>query len=229
MQSDGLGGTLVELACFASGTRIATPTGERHVEDLTVGDLVSTVGGAQRPVVWVGRRRVDIDRHPSPEAVRPVRIAAHAFGPNKPARDLLLSPDHAILIEDVLIPIKYLIDGVSVAQLPLPSMTYHHIELQTHDIVLAGGLPTETFLATGNRTAFANGQGPAQLHPIFGHESMEDADRCLTWDALAYAPLRVVGPEVDRARAALLANRLNESVPPSLTPYPGFVGAVLSA
>jgi hypothetical protein len=203
VQSDGRGGTVVELACFASGTPIATPTGERCVEDLSVGDLVTTIDGVPRPIVWVGRRRVDIARHPSPEAVRPVRITRHAFGQNKPMCDLYLSPDHAIMFEGVLIPIKYLVNGTNVSQIDASSVTYHHIELQEHDIILAAGLSTETFLSTSSRSMFENRSGPAQLHPDFGRSDECRLDASLVRDALACAPLFVVGPQVEHAHSLL--------------------------
>ena len=73
--------------CFCEGTRIRTQAGDVPVEALAVGDLVATASGALRPVVWLGRRTVDCRRHPRPHEVRPIRIAADAFGPSRPARD----------------------------------------------------------------------------------------------------------------------------------------------
>ena len=211
VQSDGLGGTVVDLACFASGTPIATPTGERRVEDLSVGDLVTTIDGVPRPIVWVGRRRVDIARHPSPEAVRPVWISRHAFGRNKPMCDLYLSPDHAILFEGVLIPIKYLINETNVSQANASSVVYHHIELQAHDIILASGLPAETFLSTSDRSMFETNSGPVHLHPDFARPDEGWLDASLVRDALACAPLVVTGPQVDRANNLLARTVAQES------------------
>jgi hypothetical protein len=191
-------GTLLTIACFAAGTRIATPGGLVAVEALRVGDLVTTETGAALPIVWCGYRRVDCRRHPSPAAVQPVRIAAHAFGPGRPARPLLLSPDHAIFAEGVLIPVKHLIDGRAIRQLIVPRVTYHHIELPRHAVVLAEGLATESYLDTGDRLAFA---GDATcLHPAWGSEARDAALIC---EAIGYAPLRVTGPEVERVRTLL--------------------------
>ena len=122
-------GTLVTLACFAAGTLIATPAGDVAVEALRPGDVVSTVTGEALPVRWLGHRHVDCRRHPQPEAVRPVLIGADAFGRGMPSRPLVLSPDHAIFAEGVLIPIKHLINGSSIRQLEVASITYFHIEL----------------------------------------------------------------------------------------------------
>ncbi len=93
------------VACFAAGTRICTPDGERLVETLRAGDAVATVAGGFRRVVWVGHRDVNCLRHPRPAEVQPMRICAHAFGRDTPHADLLLSPDHAVLVGGVLIPV----------------------------------------------------------------------------------------------------------------------------
>ncbi len=137
-------------ACYRAGTRIATAYGETPVEALRAGDLVRTHAGALRPVAWVGWRRVDCRRHPRPELVWPIRIAAGAFGARLPARDLFVSPDHAIFIaaDGVLIPARYLVNGATITAMPVAWVEYHHVELATHDILLAEGLPAESYLDT---------------------------------------------------------------------------------
>jgi hypothetical protein len=172
------------------------------VEALRAGDMVATATGMALPVVWCGHRQVDCRRHPSPAAVRPVRIAAHAFGPGRPARPLRLSPDHAIFAEGVLIPVKHLIDGHTIRQIDVPRVTYHHIELPRHAVVLAEGLPTESYLDTGDRLAFA-GDATA-LHPAWGSEARDVA-------------LRVTGPEVERVRAQL-RSRAEPAIRPARMP-----------
>lgn len=93
--------------CFVAGTRIATERGEVAVEDLRVGDLVRVLLESDaESVVWTGRRMVDCARQPEPHKVRPVRVSAHAFGEGRPCRDLWLSPDHALYVDGVLIPVK---------------------------------------------------------------------------------------------------------------------------
>ncbi|MCB8874534.1 Hint domain-containing protein [Acidisoma silvae] len=201
--ADGIMG-IKAIACFAEGTRIRTPAGDRAVETMAAGDSVTVVGGRQETVRWIGHRSLDCSRHPDPASVLPVRILAHAFGPQQPARDLLLSPDHALFMEGVLIPVKYLINGDSVAQLNQPRVTYYHIELATHDVIFAEGLPTETYLETGQRAAFVNGGGVIEAHPRF---SPPELDAQLRWAALGYAPLVIAGPQVERLRARLAANQ----------------------
>lgn len=191
---------VIRVRCFHSGTRIATATGEALIEDLRCGDRIRTIDGQEEPILWIGQRTVDCTRHPRPEQVWPVRIAADAFGAGLPARDLFLSPDHAVFAEGVLVPVKHLINGVSIAQLPVDTVSYFHIELDRHAVLLAEALPAETYLDTGDRNAFGNGDGPTLLHPAWGGEAR---DVTLVMDALGYAPLHVEGPVVSRLRAQL--------------------------
>ncbi len=163
-----------------------------------MGDLVQTASGGVRPIVWIGDRLLECRRHPRPDAVLPIRIAAGAFAPGIPSRDLLLSPDHAVFAAGCLVPVKYLVNGHSVAQTRRRRVHYFHIELDRHDIVLADGLAAESFLDTGNRAMFA-GQGVLALHPDFTAQA---------WEAQGCAPLVVTGPVVDRLRAGLARARV---------------------
>jgi collagen type I/II/III/V/XI/XXIV/XXVII alpha len=192
--------TLTAIPCFASGTRIATPTGERLVEDLQEGDTVLTLLGEILPVVWAGRRTVDCDAHPEPERVWPILIQAHAFAQGAPHRDLLLSPDHAILAQSVLIPAKQLVNGTTIRQVERPMITYHHIELSRHAVILSEGLPTESFLDTGADAAMLLGGNGQPCQPVSG---LAGPEAQLIRDALACAPMRIVGPEVERVRGRL--------------------------
>jgi len=198
------------VACFAAGTRIVTPSGAVAVERLREGDLVMTESGLHQPIKWIGRRTLDCRRHPKPETVRPIRIAPHAFGEGRPMRPLLLSPDHAVFVDDVLVPIKLLINGTTIRQAAAKTVTYYHIELPQHDVVLAEGLTVESYLECGNRESYENGGGVMRLYPDFSPDALSVAQR---WDALGYAPLLVergalVGIKRGLAvQAAILENR----------------------
>jgi collagen type I/II/III/V/XI/XXIV/XXVII alpha len=185
----------IQVTCFAAGTRIATPRGDVAVESLCIGEPVLTVvGGRPQPIAWIGRRRIDCRRHYRPASVWPVRIRQAAFGPGLPARDLFVSPDHALFIDGVLIPAKYLLNGTSVAQVPLDTVTYYHIELPRHDVVLAEGLPAESYLDTDDRATFDNGGHVTRLHPDLSS---------LLWEAKGCAPLVITGPALAAAHARL--------------------------
>jgi hypothetical protein len=196
---DAGGGTAItSIPCFRAGSRIATERGLVVVEDLRVGDVVQTISGRAQPIRWIGHRRVDCRRHPTPASVWPIRIAAGAFAPRRPVRNLWLSPDHAVFAEGVLIPVRLLINGNSIAQRPVETVTYFHLELPRHDVILAEGLTVESYLDTGDRHAFANGGSAMQLHPTFGPMPGYST---LHWEAAGYAPLVVTGPELARVRA----------------------------
>lgn len=145
--------------CFLAGSRVLTPEDERAVERLRVGERVLTAEGRAAPIVWIGERRIDCRFHPAPEKVWPVRIRAGAFAAGEPRRDLLLSPDHAVFVAGVLIPVKHLVNGASIVQEEVASARYVHIELDRHDILLAERLAVESYLDTGNRALFAHGAG----------------------------------------------------------------------
>ncbi|MGE0222624.1 MAG: Hint domain-containing protein [Acetobacteraceae bacterium] len=189
--------TNLAVPCFAAGTRIATETRDAVVETLRPGDKVRVFPcGALREIVWIGHRHVDCRRHPNPRAVQPVQIEAGTFGPGLPARDLLLSPDHALYFEGVLIPVRCLVNGDTVAPMDVDTVTYYHVELTGHDILLTEGLPAESYLDTGDRDSFVNGPDAMHLFPAFG----DGANAALVRDALACAPLVITGPQVDAAR-----------------------------
>jgi hypothetical protein len=183
--TDSDGDTVITVACFAVGTRILTAAGEVPVENLRVGDQVVTLHGHRffAPIVWLGHRHIDCQRHPRPHDVWPIRITAGAIADGVPHRDLWLSPEHAVLFRDevagMLVPIRHLLNGTSIAQVPVASITYSHLELARHDAIVAEGLPAETYLDTGNRADFADAGPVVTMHPT-------SADT--VWRAKACAP-----------------------------------------
>ena len=187
------------VACFCHGTMILTACGEVPVEELAIGDAVVTAGGAVAPVRWIGRRQVDLTAAANYAAVQPVHVVAHAFGRDRPHRDLWLSPDHAVFVEGVLIPIKHLLNGRTIVQEPRAEVIYWHVELERHDVILAEGLPCESYLDTSNRTGFINGGAVVQMHPNFAPGEGSEA----LWEAAGCAPLRIAGAAVDRVAARL--------------------------
>jgi hypothetical protein len=181
-------------ACFVHGTKLRAADDEIQVNEFTVGDMVETHFGNRAEVKWIGYRHVDCARHPDPRRVWPVQVHAGAFGKDLPHRDLWLSPDHAVYVDDVLIPIKHLINGMTIEQVPRDDVTYYHIELDRHDILFAEGLPAESYLDTGDRPKFTNG-GVVALHPDFSAR---------LWEANGCAPLIITGPILAAVRARLL-------------------------
>ena len=149
-------------ACFRAGTRIATTRGEVAVEALAVGDVVVTAAGERRPVRWLGHHGIDCRDHPEPDLVLPVRVCADAFGRGLPASDLWLSPGHAVCVDllgEMLVPIGHLANGATIVQEEVEHVVYWHVELDTHDLLLANGMPAESYIDVGNRAFFCDGGG----------------------------------------------------------------------
>jgi hypothetical protein len=183
------------LTCYCRGTLIRTVTGYAPIEDLRIGDCVLTASGKARPIRWLGSRGVDCTRHPNPALVWPIRIQAGAFGPVQPVRDLWVSPFHSILVEGVLIQAHTLVNDATIAQVPREHVEYWHLELDSHDILLAEGLPGESYLDVGNRTAFINGGAFVEAYPDFRPKHWTET--CV--------PVAKEGAAVQCAKTALLA------------------------
>ena len=157
------------VVCFLRGTRLQTSAGEVAIEDLKIGDGLVTSGGATRPIRWIGR--IVAKRNSSgdwPEDAVPIRVARDAFGAGNPHRDLYLSPAHLVHLDGLLIPIGNLINGRSVASVNVDAdqLEYFHVELETHDVVLAEGAPCETLLTTAEKlAAFDNAE---EYYALYG-------------------------------------------------------------
>ena len=147
------------ITCYLTGTAIATPDGAKRVEDLQPGDTLLTACGGTTTVEWLGIQPVDT-KLATPAKVNPICITAGAIAENVPARDLFVSPDHAVEIDGILYNATALVNGRSiyqVAQMPLEGFTYYHIDTGAHELVLAEGLASETYLDAVGREAFING------------------------------------------------------------------------
>jgi hypothetical protein len=185
-------------------TRLLGMQGEIAVEHVQVGDRLVTVragGPAQRRVIWTGRRHIVVARHADPHSVRPIRICAGALGAGVPERDLLLSPHHALYLDGLLFEAASLVNGRTIfADVSIREITYHHVELDEHDILLAEGCAAESYLDTGTKQDFEG--GVMALHPIFtAAGGKPSVPLILTGEALrvvrlgieATVPLRIQG------------------------------------
>jgi hypothetical protein len=153
------------VVCFLAGTRIATPGGPTPVEALGIGDLVTTAAGDAAPVRWVGRRTV-ASVFVDPLTAFPIRIAAGALGEGSPTRDLFVSPDHALMIGGLLVQAGALVNGTTIVrEAAMPErFTYFHVELADHALILAEGVPAETFVDNVTRRRFDNHAEYVALH-----------------------------------------------------------------
>jgi hypothetical protein len=151
------------LPCLTSGTPVATLAGDIAVEDLRVGHRVLTMDNGYQPIRWIGCRHLeetDLERHPD---LRPIRIRTTALGQGRPERDIMVSPQHRVLVsnavaermfgqKEVLIAAKHLLslDGIEIAE-DITSVTYWHFFFDQHQIVFSNGAATES-LYLGNES-----------------------------------------------------------------------------
>ncbi|NHN85311.1 glycosyltransferase [Acetobacter musti] len=154
------------IACYCPGTLIAVEDGEAAIETLRIGDSVRTASGELRPIRWIGRRSyaaVFVSRN---KKLLPVTIRAGAIADNVPRRDLRVSPLHAMSIDGALIPASSLINGTSIVQDDQPGdVSYIHLELESHDLLLAEGAPSESYVEDGSRWMFQNASEYFELYP----------------------------------------------------------------
>ena len=168
-----------QFACFAAGTMIATCKGLQPVEDLAAGDMLTTGDGDTRPLKIIMRRRLsDADLQAAPN-LRPIRIVAGALGRGLPRRDLLVSPQHRILVSspitqrmfgapEVLVAAKKLTDlpGIFVDE-DVQGVEYFHLVMDQHDIIIAEGAPTESFYCGATAISGLSLPQKAELFALF--------------------------------------------------------------
>lgn len=145
------------VICFAPGTRIATPDGLRAIQDLRQGDLINTRDNGPQPVMWSGHRRMSGARLYAMPHLRPIRFRTGALGIDRPDQDLVVSPQHRMLIKgaaaralfnasEVLVMAEDLLnDSTITIDHSMREVTYVHVMLDAHNIVWANGLETESF------------------------------------------------------------------------------------
>ncbi len=156
--------------CYLRGTRICTPEGERRIEELKIGDPVVTLSGENKPIKWIGRQRFKKSSERWPTDFEPIRISRFALEEGIPHRALYVSPNHAIYIDGVLIPAKYLVNGLNIMQCAPEGadiIEYLQIELFAHDVIYAEGATAETFWLRqqGGREPFDNFAEYYRLYP----------------------------------------------------------------
>jgi hypothetical protein len=215
---DGFGASILlgASACFASGTRIVTPSGDVAVRDLRVGGEVALAHGGTAPVVWLGHRHVDCRRQTRPEESWPVRVRAGAFGEATPRCDVLLLPDHAVFTGGALIPVRRLVNRRRIVRECRDPVTYWHVELPEHAVILAEGLPVESYLDTGDRANFHENGATIRLFPNFFGRPRPDA--ALVWETRGAAPLVLSGEGLEAARRTSARRPVCKSAVVALSP-----------
>jgi hypothetical protein len=145
------------MICFTPGTLIRTEAGLSRIEDLQEGCRIQTKDNGCQEVLWIGQRRISGARLRAMPHLAPVRFACGALGGGGADHDLLVSPDHRVLLRgqralalfnaaEVLVTARDLINDHSVrVARNLPDVTYLHLLLPAHEIIFANGIETESF------------------------------------------------------------------------------------
>ncbi len=169
LTDDGHGGTMVtedNVPCYCRGTMILTDRGEIAVEDLKIGDRLITASGKARPIRWIGTRSYSGQFASGNKQILPVQIKQGALGDNLPRRDLWVSPQHAMFLDGVLIPASTLVNEASIVRAKrVDRVEYFHLELDTHDVIVAEGALSESFLDDGSRGMFLNAASYREIYP----------------------------------------------------------------
>jgi hypothetical protein len=185
------------VVCFLGGTRIATPIGETPVEALSVGNLVRTASGRDRAITWIGTGHV-LATPGRRTANTPVIVRKGALADAVPSRDMRLTKGHSLFLDGVLIPVEYLVNHRSIIwDDRAREVTIYHVELETHDVLIADGAPAESYRDDGNRWQFRNANSGWGLPP-----------------QPACAPVLTGGPIVDAVWRRLLDRTGSRNGPP---------------
>jgi hypothetical protein len=179
------------------------------IEGLHIGDLVTTAHGQVRPIKWIGRRSYTGRFLAANPNLQPIRFRAGSLGEGVPRRDLIVSPNHAMFLDGVLVPAKCLLNGVTVLMADAwQRVEYFHLELDSHDVLLAEGTPSESFVDDNSRGLFHNAHEHAAMFPdqwrepaVYCADHVEDGER-----------LDLIKRAID-LRAGLILPALGEPLP----------------
>jgi len=154
---------------YLRGTSIRTPNGERRIDELKIGDPIVTLSGESRLIKWIARLRFEEISECLAEGAGPIRISRFALDERAPHRDLYLTPNQRIYIDGMLIPAKYLVNGLTIAEVAPERediIEYLHVELFAHDVIYAEGTVAETFRSwRGGHENFDNCAEYYRLYP----------------------------------------------------------------
>ncbi len=181
------------VICFTPGTRIATPQGPRLIEELREGEQVQTRDNGAQQIQWIGSRRMTGARLFAMPKLRPIRIRAGALGIERPDQELLVSPEHRMLVrgataralfneDEVLVAARDMVNGGSISvDAALREVTYVHLLLPCHEVIWANGVETESFhpanaaldaLSAGDRARLFELQPELEVNPHgYGHHA----------------------------------------------------------
>lgn len=180
-----------QIVCFSKDTLISTPSGLVPAGNLGVGDLVVTQDNGNQPIRWISKRHIESAELQEKPAFLPIRIKAGALGQGLPHSDLVVSPQHRVLLRSrivdrlyspagVLVAAKHLLDLPGVEVLPVASITYVHFAFERHEIVFAENTPVESFYPGPMAIAALDSDAREELIGLFPELKYETVDAIRT-------------------------------------------------
>lgn len=167
--NDGNNGSMITedtTPCYCRGTLIRTQDGDRPVENLSIGDLIVTAGGEALPLKWIGRRSYRGWPAAGNADVQPILFKAGSIADHVPARDLYVSPEHAMFLDGMLVPAFHLVNGISILKTSgIEEIDYFHLEFDRHVIIIAENALAESFVDDESRMLFHNAAEYPRLYP----------------------------------------------------------------
>ena len=175
------------VPCFTPGTLIMTPSGERPVEELEVGDRVITRDNGVQKICWVGDKMIGAQSLRDNPKLQPVVVRKDVFGEGLPNHDLVLSPSHKLWLEsevaslylgerEVLVATKHMVNGRSVHHIAAPEVRYIHFMFERHELVLSNRIWTESFQPGDMSLSAIDADQRAEIFAIFPElETVEGA------------------------------------------------------
>lgn len=213
--------TINGVPCFTAGTMIATDRGARPVEDICAGDLVQTLDNGLQRVRWAGCRAMQIADWQSQPELRPILIRANALGTGQPAVDLIVSPQHRILVDSViagrvfgaeqmLIAAVKLLDLAGVSRVSDPgALSYHHLLFDRHEVILSNGAASESLFTGPEAMKSLSAEARGEIESLFPE---------LAQGQMPFAPARPIahhGKQIREFTQRLSKNR-KSAMPPKL-------------
>ena len=164
--------------CFTPGTLIATPRGETAIEALRPGNLVLTRDNGPQEISWIGERLIDGPLLRLHNRLQPVLIRAGVLGNGLPERDLVVSPNHRVLLTgdhprldaaeaEVLVSARHLVGTRGIEQARCEAVTYLHFTCDRHEVVLSNGAWTESFQPSAKALESVSEPARAELLDLF--------------------------------------------------------------
>ncbi|MBO9433259.1 Hint domain-containing protein [Ruegeria sp. R13_0] len=183
----GFGDISGDIVCFCAGTMIETPNGPTSVEALSAGDIVLTKGNGPQCLRWVGSKKLDLAAlEAAAEKLRPVRISAGALGQGLPAKDLLVSRQHRMLVSSKVSERMFgspdvLVSAIKLAALPgiyvdeeITEVAYFHLLFDQHEVIFADGAPSESLFTGPEAIKAISEEAREEIFALFPHVKRQD-------------------------------------------------------